>query len=295
MQREEQKQCEAQPSTAPTSPITFDQETLRKMGVVGACRFVSLIPSQPFYNLAINLQANPTTPPIDIIKDLSKRGVARGWYASMTPSATRMLIKDGYRFPIITLLPQALPKEMQTDQPTLYNLLKTTAISMADVGVATPLNRVSVIQSTTGKPTLQILRELPAKEYYRGAGALALQTFYGWGALVGVNYEILKHYQAKTGKTELTPKELMASGAITGVITTALGAPFSMLTTVMQREKDPVTFRNFMNTFWPLLKQSPKTAFRGAAPNMLVNSFTTAITTALMNYTTPPPYKGQSR
>jgi len=224
----------------------------------------------------------PLEHPLDTIKTMSQafpnftitrsiahlyhtKGLIQGLYAGVIPNASRVLVKQAYRyvtklaalliivnicwlydnrFPMMIALPPLLSSV--TENTSAQRIFSGIIIASFETFVVCPLERLKVHLQTMQRPTAtavasptsiaSILRAMPARELFRGLNAVMARSLVSWCTFLVSEHHISQYVYNHHYPRNSWQSILMIS-VMVGAINTALVLPFDFVKTQLQKEK----------------------------------------------------------
>ncbi len=176
-----------------------------------------------------------------VTKSMWAEAGVRGFYTGAIPNATRVAIKQMYRWPMMLAFPswygKHLPQPVIETFPSAAKVATGLSIATLEVGVLTPLERIKVFLMTRPlngpgiRGFLSANRGHVGKELSRGLNALFLKQMMSWVTFLVTDEKAKTQEKKRLGTNVLPFPSLMKVSAIVGGVNTAANMPFDTVKT----------------------------------------------------------------
>lgn len=230
----------------------FTNDGMRKYAeasLLGAGRGLFGLPIEhPFDTVKTRAQANlETRSIITTITNVYKESGVRGFYSGAIPNATRIAVKQMYRWPMMLGFPpffkEVLPENIQKDYPSSVKTATGLTIASFETGIISPLERLKVYLMTCKaeqKKISQFFIQNKGKllpELTRGLGAVYVRQMTSWVSFLVADDKFKKWEKARTQSENMSFTSLLRVSFLVGAVNTAANMPFDVLKTNLQKDK----------------------------------------------------------
>lgn len=237
----------------------YSLEKYLEASFLGAGRGLMGLPIEhPFDCIKTKLQANLSeTSAIGVARNIYKNEGIRGYYSGALPNATRLTIKQFYRWPMMLAFPNffdsVLPLESE-HKPIAKKVMTGLSIASFETLIICPLERLKVLLMTSLKEEKSI-RHFYEKnngkitsELYRGLNASYPRQVVSWVTFLASDSKFRSMAQNYKGSENLSFLDLLCVSSVVGVTNTLFTQPFDCAKTQLQKAS-PLEGLNLLNAF----------------------------------------------
>lgn len=222
----------------------FPVEDYLKVSALGAARgLTGLVIEHPFDYIKTSMQAHggKTTVRETLTHTWKNYGI-QGFYSGALPNATRVAIKQTYRYPMMIGLPHVYKDMFFKDKENTVAQKGITSLTIAsfECFVLTPLEKFKVVLMTNKEKNIRTIwseANQSLKMFMRDINIVYPRQMIAWGTYM-IPEEMLKNFvRSKQQSKDLSPETLLGISVSVGVLNTAATMPFDAIKTLVQKDK----------------------------------------------------------
>ncbi|HSX19865.1 MAG TPA: MC/SLC25 family protein [Gammaproteobacteria bacterium] len=223
---------------------TLSVEDYAKVSSLGAARgLTGLTIEHPFDYVKTRMQASGGQQSVrQVVYGTYKQYGLRGFYAGAIPNATRVAVKQAYRYPMMIGLPHFYQSTLWkgNENSVASKALTSLTIASFECLILTPLEKFKVVLMTNKEKNIRSIwaeANHSMKLFMRDINIVYPRQIVAWGTYM-IPEEILKNaVRSRQQSKDLSPQTLLGISVAVGVINTAATMPIDAVKTLVQ--KDP--------------------------------------------------------
>ena len=196
-----------------------------------------------------------------MIKEIYRTyGIRQGFYAGFIPSATRNVVKQLYRWPLMLILPQAynsvIPTSVKNNYPSVAKISTGLTLAVVDTFIICPFERLKVCLQTK-KSDLSLINFLKenrrnlSTSLFRGLESLFYRQIMSWVSFLYSDYKLkqmARQYHGLEDYETLDNTTLLLISLVIGVSNVFIVMPFDMTKTLYQQHSEEFTNKKLKET-----------------------------------------------